>query len=66
MPIFEYALTDEEKVSLQKFLKKHDKICPGVKDNYSINFVPVVKGVIVESTCKECGESKNITDYSTW
>jgi hypothetical protein len=67
MPISEYALTQEEKVALAKFLSEHQIYCPDIKSNYSICFDHGSGiGIGVYAVCKSCGKRKDITDYNMW
>ena len=69
MPMHEYALTDTEKVSLQKFLTEHQSYCPRIKRNSSYSLCFSKEGGIgvgVDVVCTTCGKKHDITDYNTW
>jgi len=57
-----FLLSNEERYSLEAFLEEH-----GGCTDADLGFELVQTGIGVATTIScQCGESKNITDYSTW
>lgn len=60
-----FELSEQEKYNIEKFITEHKEkhgSCP-----YTITFDSTSGiGISVFIVCKECGEYRDITDYSTW
>ncbi len=57
-----FFLGDKERQALEAFLEEHGDC---TDSHLAFEFVHTGIGVATTISC-QCGESKNITDYSTW
>lgn len=62
---FGHHLNEEEVKAYEKFSKEHSKLHGGTC-GCSMIFHATGIGLVKNITCEECGESKDITDYSNW
>ena len=64
----EYELNKLEKGLFGLFKKKHNEHPIGTCDGgqYSYRITPSSIGTTITVICNECGEEKNITDFSDW
>lgn len=63
VPTTEYTVTDKERIAAELFIEGHP--CAIAEPLYKFSREGGI-GIGVTACCSSCGETRDVTDYSTW